>query len=160
MGDVWIADKSIFHPVNVKAGLQDMNGQPNVVSMQKLLDYILNRWIDSYYLLIVKFVLDEPIGQKTVVVDLLEWLDFITYDAGPGQIMLKERDFFAAIAEGHVPVKRTMAQKVECLFSRFEAGVESLARNRERRLDRQRTQFNGFDTAPFVVDQSGLLFVP
>lgn len=160
MGDVWVADNGIFNPVNVKAGLQDMNGQPNLVSMQKLLDYIFNRWIDSYYLLIVKFQLEPEIRHEAVLVDLLDWLDYITYDAGPGQIMLKERDFFAAVRAGQQPANRSMSEKVEALFRRFEDGVESLTRNRKARLDRQRKYFDGFGTAEFVVDQSNLRFTP
>ena len=54
MGDIWVRSQGIYNPINVKSGLQNMRGQPNVVSMQKLLDYILKRWIDSYHLLIVK----------------------------------------------------------------------------------------------------------
>jgi hypothetical protein len=160
MGDVWIGERGIFNPVNVKAGLQDMNGQPNLVSMQKLLDYILNHWVDSYYLLIVKFALGDAIVQKTVMVDLLEWLDFVAYDAGPGQIMLREKDFFDALARGHKPKSRTMAEKVDCLFAKFEAGVDALMRNRKNRLQRQKRKFDDFGSSTFVLDQSGLKFVP
>lgn len=160
MGDVWLAGSGIFNPVNVKAGLQDMNGQPNLVSMQKLLDYILNRWIDSYYLLIVKFSLGEQVRSRTVMVDMLDWLDFVAYDAGPGQIMLRERDFFDAVDNGHRPPARTMAQKVDSLFRRFEAGVEALVKNRNTRLKRQRKKFDDFGATRFVVDQSDISFVP
>lgn len=160
MGDVWIGEKGIFNPVNVKAGLQDMNGQPNLVSMQKLLDYILNHWIDSYYLLIVKFSLGDKIQQKTVMIDLLDWLEFVAYDAGPGQIMLREQKFFEALAKGHKPSKRTMAEKVDCLFNQFELGVDAIIRNRKSRLKRQRRRFSDFDKAAFVLDQSGMKFVP
>lgn len=160
MGDVWLHGGGIFNPLNVKAGLQDMNGQPNLVSMQKLLDYILHRWIDSYYLLIVKFALGDPVRHKVALVDMLDWLGFIAYDAGPGQIMLREREFFDALERGHKPPSRTMTEKVERLFGLFEAGVESLIRNRNERLRRQRELFAGFGERDFEVDQSGLRFVP
>jgi hypothetical protein len=160
MGDVWIADGNIFNPVNVKAGLQDMKGQPNLVSMQKLLDYILNRWIDSYYLLIVKFSLGSPIRQRTVMIDLLDWLDFAAYDAGPGQIMLKESEFFEALDDRRTPVRSTMQDKVDRLFEKFEYGVKSLIENRQKRLHRQRKQVEKFGDQPFIVDQSDLKFVP
>ena len=94
MGDIWVRSQGIYNPINVKAGLQNMRGQPNVVSMQKLLDYILNRWIDSYYLLIVKFDISAGMSHKSYFIDMLDWLDFITYDAGPGQIMLREQDLY------------------------------------------------------------------
>lgn len=160
MGDVWVNGNGIFNPVNVKAGLRDMNGQPNLVSMQKLLDYIFYRWIDSYYLLIVKFQLEPAIEHEVVLVDLLDWVDYITYDAGPGQIMLRERDFFSAVRTGVRPASRTMGEKVDALFRKFEDGVESLARNRKNRLERQRKQFLGFGVERFVVDQSTLRFSP
>jgi hypothetical protein len=111
-------------------------------------------------LLIVKFALGNPIRHRAVLVDLLDWLDYAAYDAGPGQIMLRERDFFAAIDKGCKPAKRPMAEKVEHLFRRFEDGVEALIRNRSVRLKRQRKQFDKFDDATFVVDQSKLKFVP
>ena len=160
MGDVWLHGGGVLNPVNVKAGLQDMNGQPNLVSMQKLLDYILHRWIDSYYLLIVKFSLGDPVQHKIALVDMLDWLDFIVYDAGPGQIMLRERDFFLAWDSGNKPRVRTMVEKVELLFGRFEAGVDSLICNRKELLRRQRKLFEDFGDRKFEVDQSGLVFVP
>ena len=125
MGDVWVKSSGIFNPVNVKSGLLGMNGQPNVVSMQKLLDYIFNQWIDSYYLLIIKFSRDFnskgfKILHKSYLIDILDWIDFITYDAGPGQIMLCESDFYEAFESGEAPKERTMFEKVECLFSLFE----------------------------------------
>ncbi len=95
MGDVWVHSKGIFNPINVKAGLQGLRGQlsPNLVSMQKLLDYIFRAWIDSYYLLIIKFDIAETITHRTFLVDRLDWAEFLTYDAGPGQIMLQEKKF-------------------------------------------------------------------
>ena len=54
MGDVWLLDADIFHPVNVKTGLVGSEGQPNLVSLKKVLSAITARQIDSYYLLMVK----------------------------------------------------------------------------------------------------------
>lgn len=51
MGDIWVRSSSIYNPINIKSGLMGMNGQPNLVSMQKLLNYLFNHWIDAYYLL-------------------------------------------------------------------------------------------------------------
>jgi hypothetical protein len=161
MGDVWIRSAGIFNPINVKAGEQAKKGQPNLVSMQKLLDYIFRRWIDSYYLLIVKFKLPAPIEHKCYLIDLLDWLDFVAFDAGPGQIMLQEHDFYTAYDSGTRPADAPIAGKVEKLFARFEEGVQSLFQNRERRLERQRQLFRRFsDSGEFVIDQSGMHFVP
>jgi len=160
MGDVWVYSNNMFNPINVKAGLQRMSGQPNLVSMQKLLDYVFKAWIDSYYLLIIKFDHREVITHKAYLVDLLDWTDFITYDAGPGQIMLRENDFYNAFEDGHTPPKGPIASKVESLFTRFEEGVRSLFTNRQQRLERQRKLFGSFAKKPFAVDQSEMRFVP
>lgn len=160
MGDVWVHSNDMFNPINVKAGLQAMSGQPNLVSMQKLLDYIFKAWIDSYYLLIIKFDIGDAITHKAYLVDLLDWTDFIAYDAGPGQIMLRERDFYDAFESGHAPTDRSIGTKVENLFARFEEGVRSLFTNRQQRLERQRKLFEGFSEKSFIVDQSGMRFVP
>ncbi|MBK7209545.1 MAG: hypothetical protein IPH99_04140 [Xanthomonadales bacterium] len=108
----------------------------------------------------MKFSLGDPVQHKIALVDMLDWLDFIVYDAGPGQIMLRERDFFLAWDSGNKPRVRTMVEKVELLFGRFEAGVDSLICNRKERLRRQRKLFEDFGDRKFEVDQSGLVFVP
>ena len=160
MGDIWVRSQGIYNPVNVKSGLQGMRGQPNVVSMRKLLDYILKRQIDSYYLLIVKFDLSENITHKLYLVDLLDWIDFITYDAGPGQIMLREQELYDKIDSGHIPVQRTIFEKVESLFNLFERQLIALFENRQRRLNEQRTLAREFEQVEFTVDQSQMEFIP
>lgn len=160
MGDVWVSSNQIFNPVNIKSGLQAMNGQPNLVSMQKLLDYIFKAWIDSYYLLIIKFSVATKVSHKAYLIDLLDWTDFITYDAGPGQIMLREKNFYDAFESGHTPASRTITAKVESLFSLFKEGVESLFVNRQQRLKRQIEIFKHFAEKPFVVDQASMRLVP
>jgi hypothetical protein len=161
MGDVWIHSGGIYNPVNVKAGEQEKKGQPNLVSMQKLLDYVFRRWIDSYYLLIVKFQLNATIEHKAFLIDLLDWLDFAAYDAGPGQIMLREHDFYAAYEKGEWPPSLSITAKVEKLFARFQEGIRSLFNNRNRRLARQRDLFNTFTSGgDFTIDQSTMRFVP
>lgn len=162
MGDIWALSRGIYNPINVKSGLQHMNGQPNVVSMQKLLDYIiLKRWIDSYYLLIIKFDLSSTndITHKLYFIDLLDWLDFITYDAGPGQIMLREQALYDRIDSNGLPANRTIFEKVEVLFDLFERQLNSLFSNRKDRLNRQRDLSLQFQRSKFVVDQSRMMFV-
>ena len=161
MGDIWVRSGRIYNPINVKSGLQDMRGQPNVVSMEKLLNYLFRCWIDSYYLLIVKFDISKrsDITHETYFFDLLDWTDFVTYDAGPGQIMLKEQDFYDAYDSESAPPRRSMQEKVDRLFGLFEQQVEALFQNRRRRLSRQRAQLDRFD-AHFSVDQSKMRFVP
>ena len=159
MGDIWVYSEGMFNPLNVKSGLQGMGGQPNLVSMRKLLDYLLNRWIDSYYLLIIKFDLSDEITHKTYLVDMLEWTECITYDAGPGQIMLREQEFYRKFDSGYMPVERSIHEKVEILFGLFERQVEALFRNRRARLEGQKEHLSAFLQEDFEVDQSQMRFV-
>jgi uncharacterized cupin superfamily protein len=53
MGDAWLVEAGIAHPLNVKAGEHGKSGQPNMVSMTKLLRGLQERKIDSYLLLLV-----------------------------------------------------------------------------------------------------------
>ena len=160
MGDVWLRSGAMFNPINIKSGLRDPAGQPNLVAMQKLLDYLFRRWIDSYYLLIIKFSIDPAVTHRVVLVDLLDWLEFVTYDAGPGQIMLREADFYRAHDEGYRPPTRTIVEKVETLFRMFEAQLQVLFENRRRRLERQHRLLEEFPGTAFVVDQSSMRFLP
>ena len=73
MGDVWLKSGGLFNPINVKTGVAGANGQPNLVSLKKLLRALLNDHIDSYYLLLVKFRLTVPVACAVYFVDMLEW---------------------------------------------------------------------------------------
>ena len=146
MGDIWVRSQGIFNPVNVKSGLQGMEGQPNVVSMQKLLDYLFKRWIDSYYLLIIKFDVSTEVTHNLYLIDLLDWMEFITYDAGPGQIMLREQELYEEIDYGSVPARTSVPEKATRLFELFETQLEALLVNRQRRM------LQDFLETPFIVD--------
>ena len=160
MGDIWVQSRGIFNPVNVKSGLQGRKGQPNVVSMRKLLNYLFQHWIDSYYLLMVKFSIAEEISHKTYLFDLLDWLEFIAYDAGPGQIMLREQEFYDAFDAGHQPRARSIQEKATVLFELFEEQVQVLIDNRLERLHNQRQQLAIFLNNDFAVNQTSMRFAP
>lgn len=172
MGDVWLKSGGIFNPVNVKAGEAGKNGQPNMVSLTKLIMALLNHQIDSYYLLIIKMRLaavpasvDLPessltpdgIEAKVYFVDMLDYLDFITFDAGPGQSMLRERQFFEAVDAGWQPSPQTIGEKMSKLIDLLEDGDRRLIDNRARKMDRIRESFIAYQRAGMVrVDQGGL----
>ena len=160
MGDIWVPSRGIFNPVNVKSGLQGRKGQPNVVSMRKLLNYLFQHWIDSYYLLMVKFSIAEEISHKAYLFDLLDWLEFVAYDAGPGQIMLREQEFYDAFDAGHQPRPRSIQQKATVLFELFEEQVQVLIDNRLERLHNQRQQLAAFLNNDFAVNQTAMRFAP
>lgn len=163
MGDIWVRNEAnVWHPMNVKTGLVGAEGQPNLVSLKKLLKSLLIRQIDAYYLLFVKFAIDRErklLKPNVLLVDLLEWLAWDTslfhFDSGPGQLMLKAPQFFQTIANGKYPPKgQTMLQKISALFAQYEDGERRLRENRERDLCVLRKQFSDFKevNADFVVD--------
>lgn len=139
IGDIWIYSEGMYNPVNIKTGIiTDTQGQPNLVSLRKLLTAICERKIDSYYLLIIRFDLQEA---RPVVhfVDLLDCLDYVHFDSGPGQIMLKQKDFYDAFGDNKVaPNTIKLIDKVEKLLEMFKDGNIKLAENRkntEKRLE-------------------------
>ena len=172
MGDLWLGDNGIFHPVNVKAGEAGKNGQPNMVSLTKLLEALLKRHIDSYYLLIVKMTMPgvpaaaelpaEDLDVSQIVphvyfVDMLEHLEFITFDAGPGQAMLKEKQFYAAFGCGQVSAPMSVMEKVSHLAALMEDGDRRLIENRRRKMDRLRKDVENYMLQPtHEVDQAGV----
>lgn len=129
MGDIWLRCGGIYNPINVKTGEFGKNGQPNIVSLKKLLRGLLADQIDGYYLLIVKFDLAATPSCHSYFSDLLDHLPFATFDSGPGQMMLRERDFYAAIAKGWKPGHLTLREKIKALFRMLEGGEKRLALN-------------------------------
>lgn len=139
MGDIWIEEAGIFHPINIKTGIVGSEGQPNMVSLNKLLRALYEKKIDSYYLLFVKVERAQS-GDATMhvhMVDLLDITAYITFDAGPGQLMLKAGPFFRAIQSGRMPKSdMDLKQKIEKLFELLRDGEERLRRNRAARFAR------------------------
>ena len=136
MGDIWLRHRKIYHPVNIKTGVIGKEGVPNLVSLRKLLSAILNQQIDSYYLLMVKMSIpkNSNISSRVIFTDLLDWLDYASFDAGPGQMMLRAKDFFNNY-EPDLNRNFTIREKVERLFNLYEEGIEKLFANRKDKLD-------------------------
>ncbi|KKU59913.1 MAG: hypothetical protein UX81_C0006G0007 [Parcubacteria group bacterium GW2011_GWA2_47_12] len=152
MGDIWIAHEGIAHPVNVKASIADNGGQPNMVSMKKLLAALLEYRIDSYYLLFVKISnTDELFSAKVHFVDMLDYLDYVTFDSGPGQIMLRSKDFFKALEKKSAPENKLLSQKVSGLVDLLEDGERRLIRNRRTTLKRFRTAVSKYNSSHHKV---------
>lgn len=134
MGDVWLKSGGLFNPINVKTGVSGANGQPNLVSLKKLLRALVKDQIDSYYLLFVKFELVPTVRPKVFLVDLLDHLEFATYDDGPGQMMLLEEKFFTAMTGGINDASWSMTAKIDRLFEMLKDGNRRLIQNRERTI--------------------------
>jgi len=144
MGDLWLQDAGIYHPLNVKTGIVGAEGRPNLVSLKRVLAAVMAREIDSYYLLMVKMCVDTiPISPSVYLLDMLDWLDYVAFDSGPGQMMLKGETFFTAYdanRPGHLDIK----QKVQKLMDLYEDGERRLKENRERALEYYRQEFRDF----------------
>lgn len=134
MGDLWLKEKSIYHPVNIKTGIID-SGQPNMVSLRKLLKYLLNNQIDAYYLLMVKFSIEsyKPVAPRVYFLDMLDYLDFVTFDSGPGQIMLKAENFYAEY-DSFTPPSCALPEKAERLMRILVDGDKRLFVNRRQKM--------------------------
>jgi hypothetical protein len=144
MGDMWLQDNGIYNPINVKTGIVGAEGQPNLVSLKKVLGAIMAQQIDSYYLLIVKMeIRPEEIAPSAYLIDMLDWMDYVTFDSGPGQMMLKAVKFFAEYSPERQPTLG-IRDKVKKLMNLYEDGERRLKENREHDLDRYRLEFSRF----------------
>ena len=148
MGDIWLEHQGIYHPINVKASVSTTGGQPNMVSLKKLLNALLLEQIDSYYLLIVKFDLHQLASCQVYFLDMLDYLDYVTFDSGPGQIMLKANKFYQALAEKVVPAPLSLGQKVNQLLDLLEDGERRLIDNRRRVLLTYRQKVADYNQTP------------
>ncbi len=165
MGDVWLKFNGIYHPINVKASQVDSNGQPNMTAMGKLLESLLTQEIDSYYLLIIKFAFPK-LTSSTIVptvyfVDMLAYLDYMTFNSGPGQIMMQEARFYPAVNAGVGPSQLSLQEKIAQLFKMLEIGERLLVINRERRVKKLESLYVKYKSLPtHAVEQSTLNLLP
>jgi hypothetical protein len=159
MGDIWIKSNDIYNPVNIKAGIVT-EGSPNIVSLTKLLKRLLALQIDSYYLLIVKFIkLQENYQPRLYFFDLLDYLDFTTFDLGPGQMMLQEKKFYEYADSGQTPPTLSLHDKVDKCVTIMHDAYERLLKNRKTRINNLTKQISKFKEAnDFTVNQAGLFF--
>jgi hypothetical protein len=159
MGDVWLQSGGLFNPINVKTGVSGANGQPNLVSLKKLLRALLHDEIDSYYLLFVKFELAPVVRPKVFLVDLLDHLGFATYDDGPGQMMLLEEKFFDAMESAHHAAPSSIVTKIDHLFAMLKDGNRRLIQNRTRTISGFEKLIAEYKAKPVhAISQTGLGF--
>ena len=102
-------------------------------------------------------VSDFVITPHVYLVDMLDYLDYITFDSGPGQAMLKERLFYEACRRGEKLPSLTLAQKLEKMIDLYEDGNRRLFENREKKLDRIRVKVRLYKQREnHVIDQKGI----
>ncbi len=158
MGDVWLRSgrPRICNPINVKASVAGKKGQPNMVSLTKLTRGLVSHLIDSYWLLLIRF---EENGSgytpHVLLVNILDYLDFMHFDAGPGQIMLKSASFYQHVAGGPRPRRLSAEEAMGRLVEMRRDGNRRLTAKRARDLRALETRAKAFDPT-LAVDQGKL----
>jgi hypothetical protein len=163
MGDIWLMSGSprIYNPINVKAGIAGVGGQPNMVSLEKLTQGILNYLIDSYWLLLLRFTIsDSRVLAGIKLVNILDYLDFMHFDAGPGQIMLRSDRFYAHLEQGGTARSVNLADAVKRLVEIRRDGDERLTANREKRRLALEAKAEAFDLTLPIDQTQALLSAP
>lgn len=97
MEDLLYIKSLINNLINIKLGYEKGAGQPNMVSFNRLLKSYHKDEIDSYYILIVDVAgkTKDNLVTTEYIINLFDYLDYVNYNYGTGQIMLKEKQFFA-----------------------------------------------------------------
>lgn len=122
-----------YHRINSKFG-EDKDGQPNVCAMNRLLKGVHDGSIDSYYLLKVMLVDGKPKVYFFDVFDCLE-KNLLTYNSGPGQVMLKEKQLKEYSSEDLRQSKLTLKEKFNLLVDLYEKGMKEHIALRQKQLD-------------------------
>lgn len=82
---------------------------------------------------------------------MLDYLDYLTFDSGPGQIMLKARMFFETREQNNRPAQRSLPGKVNRLIEMLEDGERRLMRNRRAVLKRLRNSAAHYEGDRHIV---------
>lgn len=157
MGDAWLLSQGIYNPINVKAGVHGIGGQPNMVSLAKLTRALMEHWVDSYYLLLVKFTDAIPPSPEVQLVNTLDFLEFLHFDSGTGQLMLRADRFTAHVAAGGTGTRFSLGVVVGELVALRREGDARLMATRQRNLAQLEERLLAFDPEA-RIDQSGLTF--
>jgi hypothetical protein len=72
----------------------------------------------------------ESVIPRVYLVDMLDHLDVVNFDSGPGQLMLKEKQFYLKMSSEDKTDALSLAQKIEKLIELKEKGDETLIANR------------------------------
>lgn len=82
---------------------------------------------------------------------MLDWLDYVTFDSGPGQMMLRAVNFFNDF-ESVTLEPISFKDKVMRLMKLYEDGERRLKENRERDLIKYTKGFESFmEAGDFTV---------
>ena len=142
-GDLYVSHNGIREAVNIKFGYQK-HGHPNLCSLNRLICAVtgtnpryprkLHETYDSYWILSIN-VLDRNGNFEIHFYDLFQNLDVVSFDAGPGQVMLNEPRFYNTdyqiINNGGTNMNLLKSK----LFNLMEAGHQSKIKNLQQTFD-------------------------
>lgn len=123
---------------NVKFG-SEKPGQPNVCSINRMMDALRDGIIDGYYLLKVTFNRKEKIT-KVYFVDVLDYIDCITCDGGTGQIMLKEKKFYEVYGENGRDVKLSLFEKTDKIYELYDEQMDAHIKRKQKQQQKRRLE--------------------
>jgi len=116
--------------INVKFGSPKISkktnkpkyGQPNMCAMNRIMDEFYSQSIiDSYY--IIKVNINNHTNTYSLnIFDMFDYIDYLTWNSGPGQIMIKEADFYKDV-NTYEP-KDTLDIKKSKIKSLYDSGME------------------------------------
>ena len=121
--------------LNIKTSFA--NGHPNICSLRRLTTQFIEGKLDDYILVHIQF----DIEYKTIQVHFISLFniieDYVSFDAGPQQMMLEKKRLFDSniiqpiIASRSAPNRVAMAN---LLIKKYEEGVQRLMKNRQKTI--------------------------
>jgi hypothetical protein len=133
-GDFYLVHQSsgskILISSNGKLGLADKMGQPNMCSIERAIDYLHEKNL-PYLVFKLRKVKTNFIFK---VFDLFNYVDVISYNDGPGQLMISESKFFKKKEFKYLKTSEALLY----LFDIHERAYESLFVSRTKRLNKFR----------------------
>ena len=116
--------------INVKFGSPKKNksgnykyGQPNMCAMNRIIDLFYKKdKIDSYYIIKVNLSSHGSSQYSLHVFDMLDYIDYLVWNSGTGQIMLKESEFYRDV-DNFIP-NFTIEEKKKKIKALYDEGME------------------------------------
>jgi len=128
--------------INVKFG-SAKQGQPNICSINRMMNALKDGFIDGYYILKVKYDKNEK-NTKVYFVDVLDYTDCITYDGGTGQLMLQEKKFYGVYGTSGRESKLTLKEKKIWIYQLYQKKMKEHLERRQKQLKKREQEFLSF----------------
>lgn len=118
-------------------------GNPNIGSFDKIFHKYHEGEIDSYYILMVNITGEDVYSFNVYMFDILEYLGYVSFDYGTGQMMLKEKRFLLEYNKRDVR-ENTKADKMMELGSISEHAYLKHIKLKEMQQDVRRRIINDY----------------